>query len=86
MTRDEQEIALATQCVTFGYGSLNPDKGFAADMRLLAQTDPERPLTAKQRAYLYRIGHRYRVQLGACLCPDCPACNPVEEMQMELFA
>ncbi len=62
MTRGE--IIIATNLhskVTFLPASF--DKRFSRDLYYLAKADPEKELTEKQRAYLFKLLHKYRKQL-----------------------
>lgn len=62
MTPAQIEAAIALEKCTFLPGSY--EKKFARGMAAIATSEPGRELTDKQLAYLEKLLHRYRRQLG----------------------
>lgn len=57
-------------CRALGRCTFPPASGpkrFARDMSALAESQPARELTVRQRQYLLRLAHMYRRQIGRCM-------------------
>lgn len=61
MTREQIEIALSFNKITFLPGSWN--KRFATSIYYQAKNKPEEELTEKQNEWIYRILYTYRKQI-----------------------
>lgn len=62
MTPEEIKTALALRKCTFLPGSY--EKRFVASMASIAECNSTIELSEKQKAYLAKVKHRYRKQLG----------------------
>ena len=84
MTEVEQaQLAALAKC-TFSPGST--PKMF---VKRLTTVDAARVLSAKETAFLDRLAHQYRRQIGRCMSVACVKCNPVidaEQVRVALDA
>ena len=70
MTDHQYELARALARCSFSPGTTV--KRF---VRWASEQPRERDLTDKAAAFLERLGHSYRKQLGRCMAESCDACN-----------
>lgn len=74
MTDVQLEQARALGRCAFTPGSAA--KRFARWAADLARVQPDRELTPKAAAFLDRLAHSYRRQIGRCMAIGCTRCKP----------
>jgi hypothetical protein len=70
VTARQYELAQALARCTFSPGTTA--KRFA---RWVSEQPADRELSAKAAAFLERLGHSYRRQLGRCMAENCEVCR-----------